>query len=132
MAPLISCVARAGRLLLLCFLTCALAIAAPEEKTIVPAWRVELRGALGSSPVPASFGRIGEYKGQPVTSLWFTDDDTIVATFVTREDKRPSLSARGSDADLSLRLRGLFVEATVAKSRPTLVGVQNRHRRRLS
>ncbi len=32
-----------------------------------------------------TFGHTGEYKDLPRTSLWFTDNDTIVATFVTRE-----------------------------------------------
>lgn len=111
MARLISWAARFCRLLVLCSLTSALAKAGTEQKTIAPAWRMDLRGALGSSPVPLSFGHIGEHKGEPVTSLVFTDNDTVIATFVTREDKRPSLSTRSSDANLSLRLRGLLLDA---------------------
>jgi hypothetical protein len=111
MAQLISLAARFCRLLVLCFLTSALGIAGTEQQTIAPAWRTDLRGALGTSPVPVSFGHVGEHKGEPVTSLRFTDNDTVVATFVTREDERPSLSTRGSDANLPLRLRGIFLNA---------------------
>ena len=73
---------------------------------------MDLRRALGSSPVPLSFGHNGEYKGRPATSLWFTQNDTVVASFVTREDKEPSLSSRNSGANLPLRLRGLFLDAS--------------------
>jgi hypothetical protein len=105
-----------------CSLSCGNAVAphhetviAPKHETVTPKWRTNLRSAIGSAPLGQVFGRTREYKALPRTSLWFTDDNTIVATLVTRE-KKPSLSSRdGSDTTLPLRLRRVFLDATTGK-----------------
>lgn len=87
----------------------------PKHETVTPKWRTNLRSVIGSAPLGQVFGRTREYKALPRTSLWFTDNNTIVATLVTREGK-PSLSSRdGSDTTLPLRLRPVFLDATTGK-----------------
>jgi hypothetical protein len=48
------------------------------------------------------------------------DDDTVVATYVTREESHPVLSGRsGSDPNEPLRLRAIFLDADTGKIRST-------------
>jgi len=90
-------------------------VVASKHETVSPKWRTDLRSVIGSAPLGVVYGRAREYKALPRTSLWFTDNKTIVATFVTRAGK-PSLSSReGSDTTLSLRLRPVFLDATTGK-----------------
>lgn len=91
---------------LTCFLNSGSA-AAPQQRsteagheTVTLQWRTNLRSAIGSAPIWEDLGSSVESKARPRTSLWFTDNRTIVATFVTREGN-PSLSNRdASDATL--------------------------------
>ncbi len=84
---------------------------APRRETVSPKWRVDLRASIGGPELPIVWGRKKEYKGRPKTSLWFTDNDTVVATFVTSKAKvNPKLSSRDtSDESLPLRLRAAFL-----------------------
>jgi hypothetical protein len=91
------------------------AVFAPKHETVIPKWRTDLRSAIESVPLGEVFGRVREYKALPRTSLWFTNNNTIVTTLVTREDK-PGLSSRdGSDSTLSLRLRPVLLSAATGK-----------------
>ena len=106
---------------LTCFLNSGSA-AAPQQRsteagheTVTLQWRTNLRSAIGSAPIWEDLGSSVESKARPRTSLWFTDNRTIVATFVTREGN-PSLSNRdASDATLPLRLRPVFLDAATGK-----------------
>jgi hypothetical protein len=105
--------------LFLCFLSSVIgAVAVPPGRIVTPAWRVDLRPAIGGVPLPFLYSGRYELKGPLVTSLWFTDDDTIVATFVLRgsSEGSPKLSTRnGREAALPLRLHGVFLDATTGK-----------------
>lgn len=83
--------------------------------TIAVQWRIDLRPTIGSDPLGQMLGRKGERQGKPQTSLLFLDDNTIVATFVTREGK-PTLSQRdNSDPNQPLRLRAIFLDVDAGK-----------------
>jgi hypothetical protein len=116
MALLISSVVS---LLLMHFLSSASQSSVGEHvESISTKWTVDLRAAIGSPPIGMVVGAHGhEYKHLPKTSLWFTDNNTVVATFVTREDKSPAkLSQHDSkDESLRLRLRAVFVDAASGK-----------------
>lgn len=74
-----------------------------------------MRAAVRSEPLGLVVGRGYETHLQPKTSLQFLDNDTIVATFVTREGN-PTLSGRASsDTNLSLRLLAVFLDARTGK-----------------
>ena len=75
-----------------CFLTSGSASAplrgtsnTPERGNLEPTWRVDLTSVVGSASLGKVFGRTREYQGLPQASLWFTSNETLVATFVTRE-----------------------------------------------
>jgi hypothetical protein len=89
--------------------------AALKHEVITPKWRVDLRPAIGDTPLGLVVGHGHETKGRPHTSLWFLDDKTIVVTFVIREDK-PNLSTH-DDPELGspLRLRAIFLDVTTGK-----------------
>ena len=55
-------------------------------------WSADLRAPVGSAPLGLVVGRGRETALQPRTSLWFVNSNTVVATFVTREEK-PALSS---------------------------------------
>lgn len=78
----------------------------------MPKWRISLKSAIGSPPLGKVFGRVQEYKALPRTSLWFTDNNTLVATFVIREGKGDLSSRDSVDTTLPLRLRLVFIDAT--------------------
>lgn len=82
--------------------------------TITPTWILDLRPAVGSEPLGLVVGRGHETRLQPKTSLWFVDNNTVVATFVTHEEK-VALSSRDSDVNLPLRLRAIFLDASSGK-----------------
>jgi len=85
-------------------------------QALSPEWRTDLRPTVRSEPVrPIISGQ--ESVGRPASSLWFTDNNTIVATFVIREDGgHPRVSRRGNqDASLPLRLRAMFIDAGTGK-----------------
>jgi hypothetical protein len=78
-------------------------------------WSADLRAPVGSAPLGLVVGRGRETALQPKTSLWFVGNNTVVATFVTREEK-PALSSHdSSDTNLPLRLRALFLDASTGK-----------------
>jgi len=90
-------------------------MAASLHETVTPKWHTDLRSAIKSVPLGPFFAGAGEYKALPHLSLWFTDNDTIVATFVTQEST-PSLSSRDlSSTNSSLRLRPVFLNAVTGK-----------------
>ena len=90
------------------------------NQTIAARWTSDLRPAIGGEPLGQVFGRKGERQGKPTTSLWFLDDGTVVATYVTREESYPVLSGRsGSDPNEPLRLRAIFLDADTGKIRST-------------
>jgi hypothetical protein len=85
--------------------------AVPKREVMTPKWRVDLRSVIGGTPVPNVFGGNYEIKGAPEQSLWFTNNDTVVATFVVREGA-PMLSKRnGTEVSSPLRLRAAFLDA---------------------
>ena len=84
--------------------------------TVTAKWSANLRPTIGSAPLGQMFGRKRERQGLPQTSLWFLDDGTIVATFVTQERANPSLSSRdSSDPNQPLRLRAIFLDADTGR-----------------
>ncbi|HMD77372.1 MAG TPA: hypothetical protein VKG86_08360 [Terracidiphilus sp.] len=93
------------------------AVAAPQIESIAPLWSANLRTAVGRSPVGVVGGGKGhEYTHKPKTSLWFTDNDTVVATVVTREATDPILSNREAPEESSpLRLRAVYFNALSGK-----------------
>ncbi len=90
------------------------------NQTIAVRWTSDLRPAIGGEPLGQVFGLKGERQGKPTTSLWFLDDGTVIATYVTREESRPVVSGRsGSDPNEPLRLRAIFLDADTGKIRST-------------
>ncbi|MGA8501284.1 MAG: hypothetical protein WB683_07030 [Candidatus Sulfotelmatobacter sp.] len=90
------------------------------NQTIAAKWTADLRPAIGGEPLGLVLGRKRERQGKPKTSLWFLDDGTVVATYVTREESHPVLSGRGgSDPNEPLRLRAIFLDADTGKIRST-------------
>jgi hypothetical protein len=73
-------------------------------------WEVDLRAVIGGAPLGVIAGHGHETHGKPRTSLWFLDNDTIIASFVTREGE-PSVSVRGDSNSLPLRLRVVILDA---------------------
>ena len=101
-----------------CFLASASgSTAARHNETVTPKWRVNIRAAIGSTPLPVLFGPVQQYQGRPSTSLWFTDNNTIIATFVTRAGEGgPKLSRRDVlDPSLPVRLRAVLLDAATGK-----------------
>lgn len=102
-----------------CFLTSAVVgvlgtgTALTPDETITPEWRTDLRPAVGPDPVRLIVGNRPEIQGKPQSSLWFIDNNKVVATFVTRENEaRPAVSRRNSlDSSLPLRLRAILLDA---------------------
>lgn len=83
---------------------------------ITAKWIVDLHSAVGSVALGSIQGRKREWQGRPRTSLWFLDNGTIVATFITREGTKPSLASRdSSDPNQPLRLRAVFLHAETGK-----------------
>lgn len=106
--------------LFLCLLTsAAVATASPRLATVMPAWHVELRSAIGGTPLPYVYGGRYEIKNPlPMTSLWFTDNETLVATFVIQHRVRTSEPAHRSgtnDTSLPLLLRAIFLDPATGK-----------------
>jgi hypothetical protein len=93
------------------------AAVAQHNEPVTAKWRVDIRPAIGGTPLPVVWGRVQEFKGPPKTSLWFTDNNTLIATFVTREGKgNPKVSRRdASDETLPLRLRAVFLDAATGR-----------------
>jgi hypothetical protein len=107
---------------IVCFLSSGSTVAlqhetalAPKDGTVGPKWRTDLRSAIENVPLGEVFGHVREYKALPRTSLWFTNNDTIVATLVTREDKLGLSSRDSSDSTQPLRLRPVFLNADTGK-----------------
>jgi hypothetical protein len=93
-----------------------------QATPITPAWSADVRGILEDPPVRTVVGARGhEYEHAPKTSLWFVDDNTVVATFVIRKGgDNPKLSQRDtSDQQLALRLRAVFFDAISGKVKAT-------------
>lgn len=96
--------------------------AAPQVGSVSPRWSADLRNVIGSAPIGVVAGGKGhEYIYKPKTSLWFTDNDTLVATFVTRgKEDSPKLSRRGvSDDSSPLHLRAVVLEVASGAIRAT-------------
>jgi hypothetical protein len=93
--------------------------AEPKRETLTPEWSTNIRVVIGALPVGG--GNVHEYEYKTKASLWFTDNRTVVATFVTREGgDKPRLSRRGvSDESLPLRLRAVLLDATSGKVKAT-------------
>ncbi len=91
--------------------------AAPQDLSIAPQWSADLATSIGESPIRViGGGNEHEYEYKPKTSLWFTDNNTVVATFVAREGTDSKLSNRKSaDEDSPLRLRAAYFSATSGK-----------------
>ena len=94
---------------------------APKPDSVSPFWNTDLHAAVGSLPLGLIVGQGHETTLQPKTSLWFCDNDTIVATFVTQEEKATLSSRDNSDPNQPLRLRGIFVDANTGKITSTRV-----------
>jgi hypothetical protein len=92
------------------------------NQTITARWTSDLRPAIGGDPLGLVPGRKREWQAKPRTSLWFLDDGTIIATYVTKEEGHPVLSGRsGSDPNQPLRLRAIFLDADTGKVTSTQV-----------
>lgn len=110
-------ISSAALILLAHFLTSpASATASAGNSTVSTTWITDLRPALVSERIGTVQGRKREWQGLPRTSLWFLDNGTILATFITREKTEPSLANRGSsDPNAPLRLRAVFLQAETGK-----------------
>jgi len=88
-----------------------------QHLPVAPAWRTDVHAAIGGAPLGSVWGGRQEYKGRPITSLWFTDNNTIVASFVTRDSSaRPQVSRRDNlDSALALRLRAIFLDTNTGR-----------------
>jgi hypothetical protein len=102
------------------FLSNAPALAvAPSSAPMTMKWSADLQAAVGGAPLGLVVGHGHETHLQPKTSLWFLDNNTIVATFVIRQDK-PNLSGRtSSDPNLPLQLRAIFLDANTGEIKRT-------------
>lgn len=93
--------------------------AAPKHDEVAnPEWRIDLRSVIGSVPARVNLGGRRESQGRSETSLWFTNKDRIVVSFVTREGegRHAELSRRNSPDDSSpLRLRAIFLDANTGQ-----------------
>lgn len=88
------------------------------NESVRPSWRVDLRPSVGSAPVRAIDDLRRESVFKAASSLWFTDDNTIVATFVIRDaHDKPQLSSRASSDTRAgpLRLRAILLDAHTGK-----------------
>jgi hypothetical protein len=90
--------------------------ASSNGQAISPEWRIDLRPAIRSSPVRPIATR-QESVGRPTSSLWFTNNDTVVATFVVHEEEgKPQVSRRDKlDNSMPLRLKAVFLDARTGK-----------------
>jgi hypothetical protein len=106
-------ISSAALFLLVHFLTSSGSLAPDAVNgTATPKWTVDLHPAVASDPLGSVQGRKREWQGRPRTSLWFLDNSTILATFITREGTNPSLASRdSSDPNQPLRLRTVFLQA---------------------
>lgn len=87
------------------------------NQTVAAKWISDLRPAIGGTPLGVVPGEL-EWQAKPTTSLWFVDDGTIIATYLTWDDARPSLSSRSSsDPNQPLRLKAIFLDADTGKIR---------------
>lgn len=94
------------------------ASAAQQGSSASPDWSADVQGVIGSKPVGVvTSGKGHEYERQPKASLWFTDNQTVVVTFVTRPGgESPKLSRRNlSDKGLPLHLQAVFLDVTSGK-----------------
>jgi hypothetical protein len=106
-----------GRFLFLCSLSSASAIlAGAQSGSITSTWVTDLRAIVKNKPLPYVYAGTYEIKGALATSLWFTNDQTLIATFVTREgeDGNPKLSGRKGES-LPLRLQAVFLDSVSGK-----------------
>jgi hypothetical protein len=83
-----------------------------ENGTMAANWSTDLRPAVGSPPLGLVVGRGHETRLQPTTSLWFVDNNTVVATFVTREE---TAALSNHDTNQPLRLRAIFLDVRTGK-----------------
>jgi hypothetical protein len=84
---------------------------ASKREVMTLKWRVDLHSAVGGTLVPYVFGGKYEIKGAPEQSLWFTNNNTVVVTFVVREGA-PVLSKRnGTEVSSPLQLCATFLDA---------------------
>jgi len=88
---------------------------------INPLWRVDLRTIVPDRPLGevGNYARVGSQRYVeretriPVSALVFTDDGTLVATFITRENGG-GLSMRNSPSQgFPMRLHAIFLDATL-------------------
>ena len=75
-------------------------------------WSADLRAVVGSAPLGLIVGRRHQTVLQPMTSLWFIDNNTVVATFVTSEGKVGLSRHDRSDPNLPVQLRAIFLDAS--------------------
>jgi hypothetical protein len=89
----------------------------PKHGATVPQWPVDLRSTVGGVPLGVVVGRGHEIQLSPQISLWFLDNNTVVATFVVREGEgKPQLSLPdGLDKASPIRLRAIFLDAATGK-----------------
>jgi hypothetical protein len=81
---------------------------------ITAKWNTDLRVAVESTALGTEVGR-GHAPQRSKTSVWFLNNSSIVATFVTRRGK-PHLSVRdNSDESLPLRLSTVILDAGTGK-----------------
>lgn len=111
---------------------------APLGEPAKPAWRVNLRPALGGAPqgnrarapvrrAPLAQGRPGPYRpgwratGGPRTSLWFLDHTTLAVTFVVRNPRwQPAERSRQAGRQaLPYLLKALLLDAATGKIKNT-------------
>ncbi len=86
-----------------------------QRETVTPKWRTNLKSAVGRAPLGLVVGQGRETKGKPHFSVMFTDNDTVIVSYVVREGE-PELSKRdGSEINFPLRLRVVFLDANTGE-----------------
>jgi hypothetical protein len=74
-----------------------------------------LRGAIGGKPIGYTYKAPYEARLPAPKSLWFTEENTIAATFVVRDGESSTKLPRREDANLPLRLQVEFLDATTGR-----------------
>jgi hypothetical protein len=93
-------------------------IAAGESQPApaAPEWRTDLGAAVGGRPLRYKYWAPGEVEGGAPTSLWFTTENTVVATFVIGTKGKGAVLSRPDEPSTEpFRLRAIFLNATTGK-----------------
>lgn len=92
----------------------------PSQISASPKWRTDLRGVLGTTPLGLTVGNGRETTGKPRVSIWFLNNEKVVATFITREGDSRLSTSRNKNETSSTRLRAIFLNASTGEVTSTI------------